>query len=101
MTDPSALGPVLERLRGARVLVVGDVMLDRFVAGSVERISPEAPIPIVRVQSEQTMAGGAGNVARNVVALGAQAALVGLRGEDAAGLLARRRDLLRSAGAPS
>ena len=85
MTDPSALGPVLERLSGARVLVIGDVMLDRFVAGSVERISPEAPIPVVRVLSEQTMAGGAGNVARNVVALGAQAVLVGLRGEDAAG----------------
>lgn len=85
MTDPSALGPVLERLRGARVLVVGDVMLDRFVAGSVERISPEAPIPVVRVRSEQTMAGGAGNVARNVVALGAQASLIGLRGDDAAG----------------
>ena len=85
MSDPSALAGVLDRLSRGRVLVVGDVMLDRFVAGSVERISPEAPIPVVRVQTETTMAGGAGNVARNVVALGAAAGLVGLRGDDAAG----------------
>ncbi len=85
MTDPSALAGVLDALPQARVLVVGDVMLDRFVSGAVERISPEAPIPVVRVHSETTMVGGAANVARNVAALGAAAALVGLRGDDAAG----------------
>jgi D-beta-D-heptose 7-phosphate kinase/D-beta-D-heptose 1-phosphate adenosyltransferase len=85
MSDPTALAGVLESIPRARVLVVGDVMLDRFVAGTVERISPEAPIPIVRIQSENNMVGGAGNVARNVVALGAGAALVGLCGDDATG----------------
>ena len=85
MTDPSALAGVLEALPRARVLVVGDVMLDRFVSGAVERISPEAPIPVVRIQSETAMVGGAGNVARNVAALGAAASLVGLCGDDATG----------------
>ena len=85
MTDPSALAGVLEALPRSRVLVVGDVMLDRFVSGTVERISPEAPIPVVRVLSETTMVGGAANVARNVAALGATAGLVGLCGDDSAG----------------
>lgn len=64
----------------ARVLVVGDVMLDRFVYGGVERISPEAPIPIMRIEREIVMPGGAGNVARNLAALGAKVALLGLHG---------------------
>ena len=75
----------IERLGAARILVVGDVMLDRFVRGEVTRISPEAPIPIMRVVSEDVMLGGAGNVARNAAALGATAVLVGLVGDDAAG----------------
>lgn len=75
----------IERLGAVRILVVGDVMLDRFVRGNVTRISPEAPIPIVRVVSEDVMLGGAGNVARNAAALGATAVLVGLVGDDAAG----------------
>lgn len=67
-----------------RILVLGDVMLDRFVYGAVERISPEAPVPVVRVGRQLAMPGGAGNVARNITALGGQAVLVGLVGQDAA-----------------
>jgi len=68
----------------ARILVVGDVMLDRFVYGSVRRISPEAPIPVMLAERETAMPGGAGNVARNIAALGGQVVLLGLVGDDAA-----------------
>lgn len=68
----------------ARVLVVGDVMLDRFVYGDVQRISPEAPIPVIRADRELAMPGGAGNVARNIAALGGRAVLIGLVGDDGA-----------------
>lgn len=71
--------------RGSRIFVLGDVILDRFVYGHVERISPEAPIPILHHQSEKSMLGGAANVARNIVALGGQALLVGALGNDADG----------------
>ncbi len=84
MTDPYALAGVLEQLARVHVLVVGDVMLDRFVSGTVERISPEAPIPVLRIQSEYPMVGGAANVARNVSALGANAAIVGITGTEPA-----------------
>ncbi|WP_135467097.1 bifunctional D-glycero-beta-D-manno-heptose-7-phosphate kinase/D-glycero-beta-D-manno-heptose 1-phosphate adenylyltransferase HldE [Crenalkalicoccus roseus] len=70
---------------GLRILVLGDVMLDRFLYGEVERISPEAPVPVVRLRESRAMPGGAGNVARNISALGGEAVLVGLRGRDAAG----------------
>ncbi len=71
-----------------RLLVVGDVMLDRYWHGGVERISPEAPVPVVRVESEELRPGGAGNVALNVATLGAEVTLLGLTGEDeAAGAL--------------
>lgn len=72
-------------LTNSRILVVGDVMLDQFLYGSVERISPEAPVPVVLVRDRTFMLGGAGNVARNIVALGGRAALVGIRGNDGAG----------------
>ena len=71
-----------ERLRAARVLVVGDAMLDRYWFGSVERISPEAPVPVVRVEREEERLGGAANVALNVQALGAQATLLTVVGDD-------------------
>jgi D-beta-D-heptose 7-phosphate kinase/D-beta-D-heptose 1-phosphate adenosyltransferase len=74
---------VLGKFHGARVLVFGDVMLDRFVYGSVERISPEAPIPVMSVERTVDMLGGAANVARNVATLGGQASLIGVVGEDA------------------
>lgn len=82
MTDTD-LAAVLERMGDAEVLCVGDVMLDRFVEGVVERISPEAPIPILSVSGERTDLGGAANVARNVAALGARCILVGAVGPDA------------------
>ncbi len=71
--------------QNARVLVVGDVMLDRYWFGEVNRISPEAPVPIVRVEKREERLGGAANVARNVAALGAQTGLLGVVGKDEAG----------------
>jgi D-beta-D-heptose 7-phosphate kinase/D-beta-D-heptose 1-phosphate adenosyltransferase len=73
---------VLESFHRARVLILGDVMLDRFIYGSVERISPEAPIPVMAVERTAAMPGGAANVARNVATLGGQVILVGTVGED-------------------
>ena len=70
---------------GARVLTLGDIMLDRFAYCGLERISPEAPVPVLQLQRVERMLGGAGNVARNVAALGGTAVLVGLIGTDAAG----------------
>lgn len=80
----------IERLAQVRVLVVGDVMLDRYWFGRVERISPEAPVPVVHVMREEERLGGAANVARNIVALGAQATLIGLIGADDNGTAVRR-----------
>jgi rfaE bifunctional protein kinase chain/domain len=73
-----------EQLAQARVLVVGDVMLDRYWYGAVDRISPEAPVPIVRITREEERNGGAANVAYNVVSLGAQSSLLTVVGEDEA-----------------
>lgn len=70
-----------------RILVVGDLMVDRFVYGKVERISPEAPIPVLRYQKETVMPGGAGNVAMNLVSLGCDATVIGAVGRDAEGRL--------------
>jgi D-beta-D-heptose 7-phosphate kinase / D-beta-D-heptose 1-phosphate adenosyltransferase len=74
---------LLNGFPAARVLVLGDVMLDRFIYGSVDRISPEAPIPVVNVERSLDMPGGAANVARNVAAMGAHAILLGVVGDDA------------------
>jgi rfaE bifunctional protein kinase chain/domain len=73
---------LVTRLSGCRVLVVGDVMVDRFIVGTVARISPEAPVPVVHFQSEYTRLGGAANVAHNLAILGARVSLVGLVGKD-------------------
>ena len=86
MVEAPPLPRPLGSAHAARILCVGDVMLDRFVYGSVERVSAEAPIPIVRIDSERAMLGGVGNVGRNVVALGAHAVLVAVRGDDAAAI---------------
>ena len=86
---------LIARFEGVRVLVVGDVMLDRFLVGRVTRISPEAPVPVVRFQSEHVRAGGAANVAHNLGALGARTSLVGIVGDDAAA--DRLRDQLAAA----
>jgi D-beta-D-heptose 7-phosphate kinase/D-beta-D-heptose 1-phosphate adenosyltransferase len=76
---------VLNRLSGARVGCVGDVMLDRYVVGSVQRISPEAPVPVLHVEREDAMPGGAGNVVRNLAALGARIRFASVVGDDDAG----------------
>jgi D-beta-D-heptose 7-phosphate kinase/D-beta-D-heptose 1-phosphate adenosyltransferase len=83
--DPGRALALLARAADVRVLVVGDVMLDRYITGVVERISPEAPVPVVRVVGERAALGGAANVAANVTALGASCRLVGHVGEDAEG----------------
>ena len=80
MTTPSP-----ERLALAKVLIVGDAMLDRYWYGAVERISPEAPVPIVRVTREEERVGAAANVAYNAVRLGAQASFIGVVGDDEPG----------------
>jgi rfaE bifunctional protein kinase chain/domain len=80
---------LVRRFPEVRVLVVGDVMLDRFVRGRVERISPEAPVPVVHVTAEDACPGGAGNVVSNVRALGGRAAVTGIIGDDAAGKAVR------------
>ena len=85
MTDRSRLVPLVEKIPGTRVLVVGDVMLDRFIGGEVARISPEAPIPVLRVTEETHMPGGAGNVVRNLAGLGAHVDFIAVIGDDDAG----------------
>lgn len=80
--DPAPLVSRLERFGVARVVVVGDVMLDHYVHGTATRLSPEAPIPVIAIERERFLPGGAANVARNIAALGGQAVLVGLVGED-------------------
>ena len=79
-------GLMVSKLNTARVLVVGDVMLDRYWFGEVSRISPEAPVPVVRVNRHEERPGGAANVARNIAALSAQASLLSVTGDDEAGL---------------
>ncbi len=74
-----------EQIHAARILMVGDMMLDRYWFGDVERISPEAPVPVVQIKRSDERLGGAANVARNVAALGAQAGMLGVIGEDEPG----------------
>ena len=82
MTNRAALAAHLDAFAGTRVLCVGDVMLDRYVYGAVDRISPEAPIPVLHVAREVSMLGGAGNVARNLAGLGADVDFVAVVGDD-------------------
>ncbi len=77
-----ALHERIGRFAGRRLLVLGDVMLDHYLWGRCERISPEAPVPVVEVQRESSSLGGAGNVAANLAALGAEPVLVGVMGDD-------------------
>jgi D-glycero-beta-D-manno-heptose-7-phosphate kinase len=83
-TDVSAA--LLERFQNRRVLVIGDLMIDQFVIGSVDRISPEAPVPIVRFAHETWRLGGSANVAHNVVALGGHVEIIGVVGGDPDGV---------------
>lgn len=83
--DLGQLQALLERVRGLKIACVGDLMLDRYVYGEVSRISPEAPIPVLKTRRTTAMPGGVGNVARNVAALGGVARLGAVVGQDAAG----------------
>ncbi|NQU60506.1 MAG: D-glycero-beta-D-manno-heptose-7-phosphate kinase, partial [Rhodospirillales bacterium] len=85
MTKRTQLAALVPGLSKAKVLCVGDVMLDHFRYGTVDRISPEAPIPVLKVEREEAMLGGVGNVVRNLSALGAQTRFVTVTGEDNAG----------------
>ncbi len=78
----TASSDLLSRFPGRTVIVIGDLMLDHFVIGSVDRISPEAPVPVVRFEQETWRLGGAANVAHNVAALGARVLVIGLTGAD-------------------
>ncbi len=78
----TAHSDLVSRFPGRTVIVVGDLMLDHFVTGSVDRISPEAPVPVVRFEHETWRLGGAANVAHNAVALGARVEVIGLTGTD-------------------
>jgi D-beta-D-heptose 7-phosphate kinase/D-beta-D-heptose 1-phosphate adenosyltransferase len=77
--------PLVEKLKQARVLCVGDLMLDHYIYGRVERISPEAPVPVLHFEHEERTLGGAGNVLRNLHALGVQTCFISVTGTDAAG----------------
>ena len=94
--SPRRARALLRAMRGRRVLVLGDVMLDQFLWGRVARISPEAPVPVVEITSETFHLGGAANVAGNVRALGGEAVVAGVVGDDPAG--ARVRAALAQAG---
>ena len=92
MTRNQSLHDWVPKLNNVTVLCIGDVMLDQYVYGEVERVSPEAPIPILNVRRRTHAIGGAGNVACNIAALGAVAHLVAVVGDDASG--AEVRELL-------
>lgn len=94
--DLAALGAIVRRFAGRRVAVLGDCMVDRYLWGRVERISPEAPVPVVEIERESDALGGAGNVAANLLALGAEPLLLGVVGDDADG--ARLRETLAGRG---
>lgn len=85
MSQPAHLLPALECLDSAVVACAGDIMLDRFVYGAVNRISPEAPIPVLRLESQHAALGGLGNVVRNLGALGCRSRLFAVTGQDEAG----------------
>jgi D-beta-D-heptose 7-phosphate kinase/D-beta-D-heptose 1-phosphate adenosyltransferase len=94
---PPDLAPLVQNLGRPNVLVVGDYMLDRYLWGSVDRISPEAPIPVLKVDRCDERPGGAGSVVANLAALGARPVVAGIVGKDADG--ARLRELLKATGA--
>jgi D-glycero-beta-D-manno-heptose-7-phosphate kinase len=93
------LTELLQRMKRKHIVVVGDAMLDVYLGGDVERISPEAPVPVVKVRDRRYALGGAANVAQNVAAAGARVTLVGAAGSDAAGV--KLRTMLEVIGADS
>jgi len=89
--DAARARRLILRFKGKRVLVLGDIMLDRYIWGDVSRISPEAPVPVVEVRRSSSCLGGAGNVAQNLESLGLAALLVGVVGDDEEGAWIKRR----------
>jgi len=89
--DTPKMRRIIRKFRGRRVLVLGDLMLDKFIWGTVSRISPEAPVPVVAVERSTSCLGGAGNVERNLAGLGAAPVLVGVVGADQEGAWVKRR----------
>jgi D-beta-D-heptose 7-phosphate kinase/D-beta-D-heptose 1-phosphate adenosyltransferase len=87
--DANALAALIDRFPGRRIAVLGDCMVDRYLWGHVDRISPEAPVPVVEIERESATLGGAGNVAANLRTLGAEPVLLGVVGEDAEGAALR------------
>jgi rfaE bifunctional protein kinase chain/domain len=96
--DPEILTQAVERFPGKRILVLGDLILDRFIWGSVSRICPEAPVPVVEIKTESTRLGGAANVAANIRSLGGIPHAIGIIGDDPEGR--QLRDGFRSIGSP-
>lgn len=80
--NPTRAKEILDQFSKKKILVVGDVMLDRYVFGNVERLNPEAPVPILHAKEEKYATGGAGNTAKNAAALGAKTTLIGVVGDD-------------------
>lgn len=97
--DAKRLARIVDRFPRTQVLVVGDLMVDHYVWGEVSRISPEAPVPVVRVTREERLLGGAANVAQNIHALGGRADICGVIGQDDAGK--QLQHMLRSLGMPT
>ena len=93
---PPSARELFARMRGRRILVVGDLMVDEWIWGDVARISPEAPVPVVAVRKHTFTLGGAGNVANNLCALGARVSFIGVVGDDSEG--ARARDMCAELG---
>jgi rfaE bifunctional protein kinase chain/domain len=83
--NSNRINELLKNVTGKRIAVVGDVMMDRYIWGNVHRISPEAPVPVVEVESESSRLGGAANVANNITSLGARSLLIGVVGNDVSG----------------
>ena len=94
--DPSAFTSRIKAFHKAKVICIGDVMLDRFVYGDVERVSPEAPVPVLHIKQETAVLGGAGNVLRNLLTYGADVSFFALVGDDVAG--SEIRELIRKEG---
>lgn len=97
--SPSQLHSRLDAMRKTRIAVLGDLMLDRYLWGTVTRISPEAPVPVVEIDEESEQFGGSANVANNILGLGATAIPLGVIGDDSSGQ--RLLELMKNAGCPS
>ena len=91
MINQSKLEYIITQIQSKKVLVVGDIMLDKYVFGHVDRISPEAPIPIISVKNTRLLEGGAGNVIKNLNSLNIKTAFISLIGNDASGKTLKAR----------